>query len=56
MNIYQLFKKKREKSIECLEFFYLLQDLFIYLTRKYENNNNSLIIDFIKAINDLTDW
>lgn len=56
MNIYQLFRKKREESIESLEFFYVLQDLFKYLTQKYENNNNSLIIDFIKTINDLTSW
>ena len=30
--------------------------MFKYLTQKYENNNNSLIIDFIKTINDLTSW
>jgi hypothetical protein len=39
-------KKNRNQSIESLEFFYFLQELFISLVGEYGKSTNPLILDF----------
>jgi len=48
MNIF--LKKSRKQSIESLEFFYFLQELFLSLVGEYGKSTNPLIIYFLKVL------
>jgi hypothetical protein len=54
MNI--LKKKNRNQSIESLEFFYFLQELFLSLVGEYGKSTNPLILDFLKVLEGFYSW
>ena len=54
MNLF--LKKNRNESIESLEFFYFLQNLFLSLRGTYGKSTNPFILDFLKVLEGFYSW
>ena len=50
INLYEYLTPPRNQSVESLEFFYFLQELFLSLVGEYGKSTNPLILDFLKVI------